>query len=267
MVAKSLIAEAVAMFALCFVGGGAILADGLMDDGPGLVGIALAHGLILGVVVTAIMNISGGHVNPAVTFGMLITRRISVVNGILYIIAQLGGGMIAGVLLNAFVFADLTSSTASEPTIATWNGTPHYYAPTLGTDPSISGFASQPAEREAIKWRAARRAVLVEAVLTFLLVFAMFGTVVDPRRPNVGGFGVGLTLTACMLVGGPLTGAGLNPARVLGTGLLFGIGLEEFWQQHWVYWVGPLLGGGAAALLYHFLIMERRPEATPTESE
>jgi glycerol uptake facilitator-like aquaporin len=91
--------------------------------------------------------------------------------------------------------------------------------------------------------------VVVEAVLTFLLVFAVFGTAVDPRAPRVGGFAIGLVLTFDILAGGPLTGASMNPARTFGPAIASGV-----WADHLVYWVGPILGGIVAAGLYRNLL-------------
>jgi len=250
MLAKALVAEAVGTFALCLVGAGSILVDAMLGDkGPGLLGIALAHGLILSVAVTATMNVSGGHINPAVTAAMMATRRISLPKGLLYVLAQLVGAVVAGLLLANFLFDGVQSVTGADVVQQTWNGTPHYEVHVLADPRSASG-----------AWQAATRAGLIEAVLTFLLVFAVFGTAVDPRRPNVGGFGIGLTLAAAILAGGPLTGAALNPARAFGTGLMLGSG---FWQQQPVYWIGPIVGGLAAGIICQVLILERSGEEQP----
>lgn len=239
MPTKSLVAEAVATFALCFVGGGAILVDAMLGDtGPGLVGIALAHGIILAVGVTATMNISGAHINPAVTVAMLVTGRISGGDALLYILAQLFGGVVAGVLLAYVLFAGvMTPGPESQSVVAAaMNGTPYY-------DPSVLGGAAMV------------KAIVIEATLTFLLLFAVFGTAVDPRHPNVGGFGIGLTITALILAAGPLTGASMNPARTFGTGIVTG---ATFWSQQIVYWIGPIAGAVIAALLYDGLILDKR---------
>src|SRR5690349_12421582 len=87
--------------------------------------------------------------------------------------------------------------------------------------------------------------VLVEAVLTFFLLLAVFGTAVDPRAAKIGGFGIGLTVAVDILVGGPLTGAAMNPARVFGTAIAAG-----FWDAHWIYWVGPIAGAAFASWIY-----------------
>jgi glycerol uptake facilitator-like aquaporin len=104
-----------------------------------------------------------------------------------------------------------------------------------------------------VERQAAIKACVIEGILTFLLVFAIFGTAVDPRRPNVGGFAIGLTVAANILLAGPLTGAAMNPARVFGTGIVTQD--EIFYAQQWVYWVGPVAGAIAAALIYNFAIL------------
>src|SRR3954451_953448 len=100
--------------------------------------------------------------------------------------------------------------------------------------------------------------VWVEAVLTFLLLFAVFGTAVDPRAPKIGGFGIGLTVAFDILVGGPISGAAMNPARVFGPAVI-----GNHWESHWVYWVAPILGGVIGALLYDKCLMAP-PEKTVT---
>lgn len=227
---RASLAELIGTFALVFIGAGAIIIDSHTEGGVGLLGIAFAHGLVLSVVVTATMNISGGHINPAVTFGALLGRLIDGKTALLYVVAQLAGAVLAGLLLKALY----------PPAAAAAVG--------LGTPVLADGVGFT-------------RGVLIEAVLTFLLVFAVFGTAVDPRAPKVGGFGIGLVLVFDILAGGPLTGASMNPARTFGPALAGGV-----WTDHLVYWIGPLLGGGVAALLYsHLLLAPKRDsdEAAP----
>lgn len=233
-VGSACVAEAVGTLLLCFVGGGAICTNALLGrEGFGLLGIAVAHGLALSIAVTASMGVSGGHINPAVTIAMLVTGRIAPDRAAKYIASQIIGGAIGGALLT-LVFQGLTTPAPESLSVVmkTGLGTPQF-------DPSI-----------VTPWHAA----MVEAILTFVLVFAIFGTAVDPRHPNVGGFGIGLAIAMDILVGGPITGAAMNPARVLGTGLFSGI--HDFWGAHWVYWVGPCGGAIAAAMIYHFLVLE-----------
>jgi glycerol uptake facilitator-like aquaporin len=150
---------------------------------------------------------------------MLMTRRIAPLLGILYIVAQLVGATLAGLLLKV-VFPQ-----------------PVWQAASLGTPLLAPGVS-------------VGTGVLVEAVLTFFLLLAVFGTAVDPRAPKIGGFGIGLTVAVDILVGGALTGAAMNPARSFGPALAGG-----YWQNEWVYWVGPIIGAVIAALIYQYVIL------------
>lgn len=215
-------AEAVGTFALVFIGAGSIVADSFSGGAVGLVGIAIAHGLVLAVMVSATMNISGGHINPAVTFGFLVTGRIGVGDAFGYWIAQLSGAVIAALCLIAvFPSVDVVASNLGAT------------VPATGVSPA-SG-------------------ILVEGLMTFLLMFVIFGTAVDPERPTgLGGFAIGLTLGLAILMGGPLTGASLNPARTFGPAVVSGT-----WTGHAIYWVGPILGATAAAFLYGTVLMRK----------
>ncbi len=229
------VAEGIGTFALTFIGAGDILTTSFNDGAPGLVGIAIAHGLILAIVVSATMNISGGHINPAVTIAMFCTGRIKPPLAIGYIISQLVGASVAGILL-MFIFKSMGEAGA-EAIIACKLGTPNLHA-------AVSPWMG----------------VLIEIILTFLLVFAIFGTAVDPRAPKIGGFGIGLAVTVDILMGGPLTGAAMNPARTFGT-LLGGLGdTADLWSQHWIYWLGPVVGALLAAFVYDKFIMEHPAE-------
>jgi aquaporin Z len=222
------LAEFIATFALTFIGVGATITSNAIlhaTSGEALLNIALAHGLVLAIMVTAVGHISGGHVNPAVTFGFLVTRRIAVLVGIGYIIAQLLGAIAAAWGLTLLF--------------------PHWGDATLGTPALNAALGIGPLH-----------GLIIEAILTFFLVLTVFATAVDSRAPkNVYGFAIGLVLTMDILAGGPLTGAAMNPARAFGPTLVSG-----FWAHHWVYWVGPLLGGGIAAPVYNYLLMPRTTE-------
>lgn len=233
-----LVAEAIGTFALCFIGAGSICLATYKGFAPGadLLAIAMAHGIILAIAVSATMNVSGGHLNPAVTVAMLVTKRIDAARAIQYIVAQLIGGIVAGMLVLG-IFKGMTTASGTELIQAAGLGTPAFAQPI-----TTAG------------------AILIEAILTFLLVFAIFGTAVDPRAPKIGGFGIGLTIAADILVGGPLTGAAMNPARTFGPGIVAAMtgNLAVFWSQQIVYWVGPILGAVGAALVYDGLILEKR---------
>jgi aquaporin Z len=207
-------AEFVGTFTLVFIGVGSIL-----FSGGQLVGIALAHGLAIAVMVSAVGHISGGHFNPAVTFGFLITRRMAPALGAVYVVVQLLGAVVAMLALKV-IFPD-------EPSL----------------DPGVPTVADQ---------ISAGGGVLTEAILTFFLVWVVFATAADPRGTfkSVAGLAIGLTITMDILGGGPLTGAAMNPARAFGPELVQGE-----WSDFWVYWVGPLAGGGVAALAYELLYL------------
>ena len=189
----------------------------------GLVAAALAHGLILAVMVSALMRISG-HFNPAVTLGFLATRRIEAMMAALYIVAQVLGAVVAGYALKAsFPEAVFTATRGGGLSISL----------------DITG----------------GQAFLLEAIGTFFLVFVVFGTAVDWRGPKVGGLAIGFTLAAVILAIGPLTGSALNPARAFGPAVATGI-----YEAQLLYWFAPITGGLAAALLYEFLFMQRGRE-------
>lgn len=233
-----LVAEAIGTFALCFIGAGAICMTTKMGAaGPGLLGVAIAHGIILSIGVSATMNVSGGHLNPAVTAAMLATGRIKAGEAVAYIFSQCVGGVVAGALV-LMIFKGMMTPDGKSVVEAAGLGTPAY-------DPKMISMGL---------------AVLIEALLTFLLVFAVFGTAVDPRAPKIGGFGIGLTICADILLGGPLTGAAMNPARTFGPGLVATMSgnLPVFGAQQMVYWVGPILGGVAAGIIYNNLVMQKK---------
>jgi aquaporin Z len=211
---KALVAEFIGTFALIFVGVGAITADYMTGGGLGLTGIAVAHGLTIAVMVSATAATSGGHLNPAVTIGALVGRKIDASNAIAYIIAQCLGGIVAAVMVMLAMPSDALEAVRL--------GTP-------GLGVGIS----------------AGQGLITEIVLTFFLVFVVYGTAIDPRAPKVGGLFIGLTVALDILMGGPISGAAMNPARHLGPALLDG-DLENLW----IYWVGPLIGGALAAVVY-----------------
>lgn len=230
--------EFIGTFALTFIGAGAILTTTWTGGQPGLVGIALAHGLALAIAVSATMNISGGHINPAVTLAMVVTGRTKPASGAAYIVAQCIGAAVAGMML-ANIFGGLGTGAAGI------TGRAAVEACKLGT----------PAHDVAVIFSGA--AVFVEAILTFLLLFAVFGTAVDPRAPHIGGFGIGLTVCMDILMGGPITGAAMNPARTIGTLIGGGNATSMLWSQHWVYWIGPIVGAVVAGLVYDGLILKK----------
>jgi MIP family channel proteins len=217
---KSYWAEFLGTFTLCFAGQGAIVMQQAAGTNNLLV-IAVAHGLALAVMISALGALSGGHFNPAVTLGFWVTRRISLTSAITYWVSQLLGAIAASFLLRAVV--------PGEPGAAV-----HFGVPMLASGVSVGqGF-------------------LLEFVMTFFLVTAVWGTAVDERGPKIGGFGIGLTVCMDILFGGPLTGAAMNPARAFGAACASGV-----WTDHWLYWVAPMAGGAAAARVYKSLMSQR----------
>ena len=204
-----LYAEGIATFALTFIGAGSIWVTG-----GDLLAVAAAHGIILAVMVTATMNISGGHVNPAITVGMMASNRITPKLGMQYIAAQLAGATLAGGILYS-----------------------------IG-----AGGVGIPAPGDSIVEVSTQQAILIEAVLTFLLMSAIMGTAVDDRAPaGIAGFGIGLTVMADILMGGPLTGAAMNPARWAGVWVF---GDMENNIDLIIYTVGPIMGAMLGVLLW-----------------
>lgn len=219
---KQCVAEFIGTFTLIFVGVGAIYSN------PGLLGVALAHGLAIAVMVSATGGISGGHLNPAVTFGVLVGGKIAFGKAVAYWIAQLADGAAAGFL--CVWLLGMAAVSGGTPDIAVSNPA------------TLSNVVSFP------------QAVVIEAVLTFFLVFVVFGTAVDSRAPKIGGLAIGLTVGLDILFGGPLTGAAMNPVRTFGPALA-----SNHWNNHAVYWIGPMLGGVLAGLVYgRFLIKESK---------
>ncbi|MEY2488861.1 MAG: aquaporin [Verrucomicrobiota bacterium] len=214
------IAEFIGTFALIFVGIGAI-----KTAGHDVLAVALAHGLTIAAFVSATMHISGGHLNPAVTFGVVCSGHMTWAAAIRYWIAQLLGGVSA-----AFICLSL-----------------------FGRDVVVTG-----TPQLAINLTPGQ-GILVEAILTFFLVFVVHGTGVDERGRRVAGLAIGATITLDILFGGPLTGAAMNPARVFGPALVAG-----FWKVHYVYWLGPMIGGALGGLVYRVFI-ERTPAASGTQ--
>jgi aquaporin Z len=220
---RALVAEFVGTFALIFVGVGAIAVTTADKRGPDLVAVALAHGLTIAVMVTATAAVSGGHLNPAVTLGALVSGRIGVVGAASYWVAQVLGGIGGALVIGITVPAGQLRAA-------------QYGVPSPG--PGIT----------------ATEALILELVLTFFLMFVVYGTAMDARAPRLGGLLIGLTVTLDILVGGPLTGAAMNPARFLGPAL---VNLSQL-QYTWIYLVGPGAGAVLAALLWRFFL-EQRP--------
>ena len=216
---RALLAEAAGTFMFFTIGAGAIVTDA-SGGNSGLIGVALAHGLVLAIAISTFGAVSGGHFNPAVTLGLAVAGKHPWSRVITYWAAQAVGALAAGFFL-LYVFSSVAKAAADKT---------HLGTPALGTgvDPVV--------------------AIAVEAVLTLFLVWAVLGTAVSPQAPKIAGFGIGLTVLVDILVGGPLTGAAMNPARWLGPAVAAG-----YFASWYVYLVGPLLGGAVAGLSYKVL--------------
>ncbi|HET6836857.1 MAG TPA: aquaporin [Gemmatimonadales bacterium] len=223
--ARRLTAEALGTFGLVFVGAAVVVVNGgFPNSGIGLLGIALAHAIVLSVMVTSTMTISGGHLNPAVTLGLLATRRIDPASAAAYIATQLVAAVVAAYLVKLL----LPPSAVRNAMLG---------VPVIASSVSLG------------------QAIGLEAILTFFLMSAVYGTAISPDAPRVAGFGIGLVLLFDILVGGPLTGAAMNPARAFGPALA-----SREWVGHLAYWIGPILGAVVAALLWEYVLLPRTPQ-------
>lgn len=218
---RPLVGEFIGTFILCFACFGAIVSETYRAGTVGLIGIAFAQGIALAVAVTATMHIPGGHLNPAVTLGALSIGRIDLKGAAGYIVAQLLGATVA-----AFAVKGLYPEMAGQISA--------YGAPKLANDVTLI------------------QGIVIEAIATFFLAFAVMGTVVDGRAPRMGGLFVGLTLFFCVLAMGTMTGGALNPARAFGPELA-----AWNWTGAVVYWVGPILGAVLAAQVYERVLMQK----------
>jgi MIP family channel proteins len=216
------LAEFLGTFTLVFIGAGA---GALLEaNSAGLVGVALAHGLALLVIVYTWGSMSGAHVNPAVTLGAAITGRINAVTAIAYWIAQFAGGVAAAYLLFYLIGAN--------------NGN---LGQTIGSlTPGIEGVSKGLASPI--------RTIIVEAILTFFLMTSVFASGILNKNGNLAGVAIGWVLTMDIIMGGPLTGASMNPARTFGPALV--LRDVQSMSYVWMYMVGPFAGAAVGALLY-----------------
>jgi MIP family channel proteins len=230
---QKLFIEFTGTFTLVLAGAGCICADQYYrangQTNVGLLAIALASGLAMGIMVSAVGHISGGHFNPAITAGFWVTRRLGTMKALFYWIAQLLGALAA-----AFLLITVIPESVWRPVAL---GTPDLVP--------ITDFTRM-------------HAMILEAVLTFILVFAFFATMVDGRSLSnrLGGLAVGLTVTVGILMAYPFTGAAMNPARAFGPALV-----ARHWSNHGVYWVGPLFGGVLAGVVYDRFFLRDQPPA------
>ena len=224
------LAEFIGTFALNF---GGVLAVVHFAGMPGeLIGVALAHGVIIITMVAATIAVCGAHFNPAVTLGLLLVGRIKPGLAAAYIAVQVASGFVAAGLLLPYLGEDAAAGLA--------RGTPYTEPDRLGLIPALA----------------------LEALLTFFLVFVIYGSAVDRRGTRLAPLYIGLAVTMGILIGGPLTGAAMNPARYTGVAVVSGDAARL--GQAWLYWVGPLLGGVAACLLWKHVLESPDTEGEPS---
>ncbi|KAF5747859.1 tonoplast intrinsic protein [Tripterygium wilfordii] len=228
---KAALAEFISTLIFVFAGEGsgmafAKLTDGAANTPAGLISASIAHAFALFVAVSISANISGGHVNPAVTFGAFVGGNITLLRGILYWIAQLLGSTVACLLLKFSTGGMTTSAFALSSGEGVWN------------------------------------AFVFEIVLTFGLVYTVYATAIDPKRGSLGTIAplaIGFIVGANILAAGAFDGASMNPAVSFGPALV-----SWSWENHWVYWAGPLIGGGIAGLVYELIFISHTHEQLPT---
>ncbi len=234
---NSVIAEMAGTFLFFFIGIGSIGAmqlvngDKPVDPAAFLIVVALAHGLAVAVLVSALGAVSGAHFNPAVTFGVWVAGQIPWRRGVAYVLAQLIGAILAAWLVWAVIPSEAFRETVGIPRL-------------FGAVSPLAG-------------------MVIEAVLTVVLLIAVFGTAVDPRAPKVGGLAIGFAIVGDIVMGGLLTGAAMNPARWFGPAAV-----TWNWDNSYVWIVGPLVGAGIAALFYRYVFLPSvdllRTPADPT---
>lgn len=221
-------AEAISTFCLVFFGPLSVIVSASMF-GPGLTleGILLisfAHGAAIGLMVYSFGHVSGAHINPAVTIPMIITKKIGVADGAGYVACQIIGGIVA-----AFSLKTILPEIGAAVNFGVQGGPSEF----LGKS-AMSGFA-------------------LEAVFTFFLVAVIFMTAVHKKAASgMAGLSIGGMIFLLHLVGVPLTGASMNPARTLGPAIASG-----FWEFHWIYWAGPIIGGIIAGLIMNYIFVKK----------
>lgn len=228
---RAALAEFISTLIFVFAGQGSGMAfSKLTHNGPstpaGLISASIAHAFALFVAVAVGANISGGHVNPAVTFGAFVGGNITLLRGILYWIAQLLGSVVACLLLRFTTGGLETSAFALSAGVGVGN------------------------------------ALVFEIVMTFGLVYTVYATAVDPKKGSLGTIApiaIGFIVGANILAGGAFDGASMNPAVSFGPALV-----SWSWENHWVYWVGPLIGGGIAGAIYELVFISHSHEQLPS---
>jgi len=222
----SLVAELMGTLLMVLLLGAAVIVNAFSAGELGLLGVALASGLIVAALATAFTPVSGGQFNPAVTVGLWLVGRVRTIEGIRIIVAQVLGAVAAGAILkvvfSGFDAGDTPWSIGGGGTVFVANGLSELTA------------------------------ISIEAILTAVLVYTVLLATADARAPKIGALFVGGVITGNILIGGLLTGAAMNPARWFGPALAFGD-----LNAAVVYIVGPLIGAVVAALSVRYLFAER----------
>jgi aquaporin Z len=225
---RALIVEFIGPFTLTLIGAGAII----ITQGKDLVAIALAHGLAIGLMVAAAGHISGGVYNPALTVGLFLAKKLTAVQSVTYIVAQLAGAVVAALCLKA-IFPSLLTNPVK-----------------LGVPAVGPGFSTG-------------AALFAEILMTFFLMFVVYGTAVDERGPRaIASLAIGLTITMDIFMGGGVSGAAMNPSRQFGVALVGG-----YWSNWWIYWIGPIVGALIAAALYAYVLQVQGAPPKPDVME
>ncbi len=234
---RAVAAEFIATGMFVFIGVGSVVAARFAGatDAAFIVSVALAHGLGILLAVTVTGKISGGHINPAVSFAMAATGKMKVSTALLYVAAQLAGAVLAVLLMKAIVAGPQEMGLGA-------HGLSVY-------DPAVGGGGLLDDQ----VGNGAGAGLLLEIALTFFLVYVVFATAVDTKGFSfMAPAAIGLVIMADHLVGIPMTGASMNPARSFGPALVAGE-----WADHWVYWIGPLIGAAIAGLVYEYVFLNR----------
>jgi len=220
---KKYTAEFIGTFVLTFVGCGAAAISGGIDGVLGVLGIAMAFGLSIVAMAYSIGNISGCHINPAVSLAMLISKKMT---------AKDFGG---------YVVAQVLGATAAAGLLATINSM---------CNPALSGLGTNGFDAASYVGLNMTSAIIVEVVLTLIFVLAILGVTSTDKFGSVAGIVIGLTLAFVHIIGIPLTGTSVNPARSLGPALFAG---GEALSQVWVFIIAPLIGAAIAVCIWQFL--------------
>jgi aquaporin Z len=221
---RALFVEFIGPFTLTLSGAGTII----ITQGKDLVAIALAHGLAIGLMVAAAGHVSGGVYNPALTVGLFLAKKLTAMQAGTYFIVQLLGAVVAALCLKAIFPGSLT-------------GPVKFGVPAVGSAFNVG------------------QALFAEILMTFFLMFVVFGTAVDARGPRaIASLAIGLTITMDIFMGGGVSGAAMNPSRQFGVALI-----GNDWANWWIYWIGPIVGALLAAALYAYVLQERGEAPRP----